>query len=392
MRPSATLLRAALLLGLVGAACQRTNVQTKDPDTCLGARCVEEAEAAIWEGEDAKAREPLTLLCEKKDAFQCFRLAQLHEEGRGGPVDLAKAAEYYETSCQLDYSEACEARYRLAAKGEGGPAVELEYAKKACDGGIRLACTRAGDLLHEGSGVPRDDNGAAVAYEKGCGLGDPEGCIRAGDLLFDPKGPWEKRARSLAAYLSACTGYNPRGCVRSGVAFYEGIGVDRSTERALTQFKKACDMSDDDGCSLVKQLDAAGGKQVPLELTATAKILNVTGVQVRGIACRLAEQGDEALTRAFAGIADQKLALDACAPDGAAVTMSWKGNKGKVQELKIDGAPRPIAACISAALRKAKSELPGPCKGVVLLGNPEAAVAAYEKANPPPPPPEDAGK
>ena len=371
--------RWSLLLALLGAACHKEATTAPGPDGCLGARCVEEAEAAIWEGEDAKAREPLTILCDKRDGFQCFRLAELHEKGRGGPVDLDQAAHYYEESCKLEHADGCERRYRLAAEGKGGPEVELEYALKGCDLGVRLACTYAGDLLHQGRGVSQDNRRAALAYEKGCGLGDPEGCIRAGDLLFDPKGPWEQQARSLAAYLSACTGYNSRGCVRSGVAFYDGVGVNRSEERAAAQFAKACDMSDDDGCHLAKQIAAAKGQRIALDLTTTADALESFGLEARDLACRLPEQGTPALAKILAALAANVDKLDACAPAGAALGVDLTLAKGRVTDVRLrDKLDKKTAECVTAALRRAKPPLDGACKLVVLLGDDAAAAQAYE--------------
>jgi TPR repeat protein len=362
-------------LVMTSPGCQKSGTPVAEPTGCFGARCVEEAEAALYYGDDAAAREPLALVCEKGDGFQCFRLAALYEEGRGGPVDLAKAAKAFEDACAADYSEGCERRYELAAKQEGGAEVELEFAIKACEGARRSGCTYAGDMMRDGRGVATDRARAADLYEKGCGLGDVDGCVRAGDLLLDPALPWESQARGIAAYIGGCVGYNSYACVRVGVAMYEGTGMPPTPDRAAAQFKKACEMSDEDGCHLTKQLEEAGGKTVALELTSTASVVQSGDLIAHELACRSSARGEEALRKALAGLSAFKPALDACTKSGVAVKMEWRSEKGKISGVKIPEDKR-LAGCVSAALRKARTPPILRCEGLILLGAPEEAAAA----------------
>ncbi|HGG58091.1 MAG TPA: sel1 repeat family protein, partial [Nannocystis exedens] len=172
--------------GVVVLGCHREKTEAPVDDGCMGAGCVEEAEAALWEGEEAAAREPLEKLCDDdNDAFSCFRLAVLHEEGLGGQKDIPKAAHYFERACELDHEEGCERRFELAAR-QNDTAAELEYAKQACEGGRPLGCMASAAILNEGRAGARDKEQAIELYEKACGVGDADGCAMAGDLLFDP--------------------------------------------------------------------------------------------------------------------------------------------------------------------------------------------------------------
>lgn len=375
------------MLLLAAAGCHKEPPPAPPEDgECSGARCVEEAEAKMYYRDYEGAREPLAAVCEKGDAFQCFRLAELHQHGRGGPVDLAKAAEIYENSCAHDYPEACERRSDLAREGQGGPAIELEFAVKACTGGRPVACTRAAQQLSAGRGVEADVVQATELFQKACKLGDVDGCNGAGDLLLDPEGSTEAKARGLAAYISACVGHSGYGCLKAGVAFHDGTGTKRDVDRAVQHFTRACEWSVPDGCHVAKQLAEAEGKPVELELTSAAAELGAGGLEARQLSCRMAEQGLPALSKVIAGVARSKDSLDECAKQGAALAVKWEFESGKFVAAKVVGrAPKTVKQCVTYVLRKkAKFSRTGSCEAVLLLGDPDgAAKALAARANAP---------
>lgn len=369
--------RLALVLLFAAVGCHKEASQAPQEDgECFGARCVEEAEAAMYYSDFEGAREPLAAVCERGDAFQCFRLAELHHHGKGGPVDLAQAASLYEAACANDNAEGCERRSALAREGHGGPAVELEFAIKACTGGRPLACTQAGQQLDGGRGVERDEVQAIALFEKGCKLGDIDGCTGAGDLLLaNPKGTVETRARGVAAYISGCVGHSGYGCLKAGIAFHEGVGIKRDVEKAAAHFKRACEWGEKDGCHVAQQLAEAEGAPVKLELTTAVAELARGGLEARDFSCRMSKQGLSALNGVLSSFARRKDALDACAKQGAAIGLSWEFADGKVQEAKIVGkTPSKVGKCVVWALRKVKLGNTGSCEAVLLLGDPEGAA------------------
>lgn len=347
-------------------------------DSCFGARCVEEAEAAMYYKDYDNAREPLTAVCEKNDGFQCFRLAELYQQGKGGPVDLAKAAEVYEKSCAADYPEACERRSDLARDGQGTPEIEYEYAVKACTGGRQLACTRAGQQLAAGRGVQSDLVQAIEMFQKGCKLGDIDGCTGAGDLLLLPQSSAEAKARGLTAFINACAGHSGYGCLKAGVAFHDGVGTKRDVTKAEQHFTRACEFQIADGCHVAQQLKDAGGKPVELELTSKVAELAAGGLQAHDLSCRMAAQGEPALSKVIAGVARGKDSLDSCAKDGAAVGVHWEFEDGKFREVKFIGrTPKKLKQCVAYVLRKkAKYSRNGSCEAVLLLGDSDGAAKA----------------
>ncbi|PCC69249.1 TPR repeat [Nannocystis exedens] len=367
-----------MLFSLALAGCHKESTQAPSGDeSCSGARCVEQAEAAMFYKDYDNAREPLTAVCERNDGFQCFRLAELYQTGRGGPVDLAKAAEVYEKSCAAEYPEACERRADMARDGTGTPQIELEYAIKACDGGRSAACTRAGLQLSAGRGVEADPVQAIELMQKGCKLGDIDGCTGVGDLLFAQDSA-DAKMRGVSAYINACVGHSAYGCFKAAIAFHEGTGTKRDVARAEQHFAKACEWQFDDACHAVKQLTEAAGKPVELELTTKAAELGAGGLQTRDLACRMVAQGEPALAKVVAGVAKSKESLDSCAKEGAAIAVRWEFENGKLLQAKVVGkAPKKLKECVAYVLRKkAKYSHSGTCSAVLLLGDPDGAAKA----------------
>lgn len=365
----------AVFVSLVSGCNREAPPEAPPSGPCDGARCVEMAEAALYYKDHAAAREPLTLVCDNKDGFACYRLAELYQHGKGGPVDLDKAAELFERSCEYEHFEGCDKRADLARAGTGTPAIELDFAVRGCEGRRPLACVAAGKQLSDGRGVDRDVPRAISMYEKGCGLGDVDGCSGAGDLLNDPAGTYETKARALTAYIAACRGNNGYGCLKVGLAMYEGLGVPRNEEKARTNFSRACEFNIKDGCSAIKQLDQAKGKEVDLALTTTAAQLGRDGFETRNLSCLMTDHGLPALGEVVASVARHKAALDACATDGAAVGVVLEFERGKVREARVKGkTPGKVSKCVKDTLQKVRLASEGKCEAVLLLGNPDGAA------------------
>lgn len=323
------------------------------------------------------AREPLTLVCEKKDGFQCFRLAELWQQGRGGPVDLTKAAKYYEDSCEYEHGEGCERRADLA-KDEtlGGAAVELQFAMKGCQHQRPAACQRAAEQFREGRGTERDEAKAIEFFEQACGLGETLGCTAAGDLWLRSS-KYDGKNRALSAFIRACTGHHPDGCLKVGIAFHDGIGTKPDIDKALQHFNKACEWGQQDGCHAAEQIKAADGKPVDLQLTTATPEITHNGMQIRDLSCRMSEQGPAALDKVMASVARWKQKLDKCAEKGGAVGIAWEFEGGRVREAKMtDRIGRRVGGCVIATLKKARMPATGTCQAVILVGEPEGATNA----------------
>ncbi|MCA9716536.1 MAG: sel1 repeat family protein [Myxococcales bacterium] len=392
MRSRDLLAISTITLSLAVFACKpKEEVVAPVDDSCRGATCVEEAEAALWEGNAAAAMEPLRKSCEpeddKGDAISCFNLAGLYYDGKGGEKSIEKSAKYFELACELTHEEACERRYELARKdGVGDDEVAMTYALKACEGGRRLGCMGAAEI--ERARMGEDKLKAAELYEKACALGEADGCAWAGDLLFnpDPKSNFEYKARALTAYNSACVGYNGHGCLRLALCMYHGIGTNPSVERARDQFKNACELGVEDGCVNQKRIDAAKGGDVTLRLTTERDELVANGVEAHEISCNMDEFGDEGLRGSLAAIARHKGKLNKCLKeDGAAVGIRWTFEDGRVKEVRGNGkGAKRYVGCVAKALKKKSVPGTGKCSGILLLGDQDVARAALPPKQPKP--------
>lgn len=365
-----------LVVLAAAAGCQKEAPTTAPTASgCTGARCVEEAEAAMFYGDHEHAREPLKAVCNGGDGFQCYRLAELYHHGKGGPVDIDMAVVRYEDACKYDYGEACERRAELAREGEGGPPVELEFEIKACKTQRPAACARAGQMLARGRGVEPDKDKAVDLFGEGCKLGEVDGCTGAADILSDPEGPADAKARSLALFISACTGHSGYGCLKVGLAFHNGDGAKQNLESARIHFAKACTYAEEDGCQAAKLLEASGGKPVDLVLTTRAAELAQDGLETRSVSCRMSDLGPHALGAVMSAVAANKPSLEACVTEGTTLAVAWDFDKGRVRDAKVrDKVPPKLSKCVVAALKKAKVDITGNCKAVLLLGDPEGAA------------------
>lgn len=325
------------------------------------------------------AREPLAAVCGNGDGFGCYRLAELHQLGRGGPVDLDKAATLYEESCAKEHADGCLRRSELARDGTGGPPIELDFNIKACMLGLAPACTKAGLQLDTARGVERDAPRAIEMYEKACGLGEVDGCTAVGDLLGAPETPPDAKSRALAAFIKACVGHSGYGCLRVGAAFNDGIGTQPDLEKARSHFARACEFSDQDGCRAAEQLTASPGKPITVELTTKADQLSSDGLEARSVSCRMNERGLPSLTEVLAVVARRKQKLDACAKYGLAVNVSWEFASGRVSEATLKGGSRKLGNCIKSALRWVQMPTTGSCQAVLLLGDPAGAAKSLAR-------------
>ena len=127
---------------------------------------------------------------------------------------------------------------------------------------------------------------------------------------------------------------------------------------------------------MTKQLEAAKGKTVALELTSSIDRWD-EDVPVRDLSCRMGEQGPMALGSVMGDVGRVKKKLDACASAGSALRVSWTFSKGRVREASVDkGGDDKINKCVVKALKKAKIGQNGRCTAKMLIGDLTAAEAA----------------
>jgi hypothetical protein len=120
----------------------------------------------------------------------------------------------------------------------------------------------------------------------------------------------------------------------------------------------------------------------PTKLTVNVSSLAVDGLEVRALQCSLAAGGLLAPVLVVGTLAQNKPALDACAPGGAAVDVTWRWEVGATRDVKSSFGPTPaVDACVTtvmSGLAPAQASLVGTCTARVLIGDPVAAKAAAD--------------
>lgn len=111
------------------------------------------------------------------------------------------------------------------------------------------------------------------------------------------------------------------------------------------------------------------------EVQVSVGEMSVDGLDVRALQCTLDKGGFLAAATVVGSLAQQREALDACAPEGAAFAVKWTWGAAAASE--VTGSSKPTAdACIQKALSTTQSSLNGQCTAVVLVGEDAAAAAA----------------
>jgi TPR repeat protein len=190
-------------------------------------------------------------------------LAEAYKEGRGVPLDEARAVELMRSVCDPEEPGSCGHLAWMIREGRG-VAHDLKEAARIFRADCEIAsasfgnawtCAAIGDMERDGLGVPKDEAAAerhaARAAEKarrGCDLADPWACFHLAMLLEQGRGVAKDPARALALERAACDQRIAFGCT--------WVGVHDKTESARF-LERGCDLGDGGACwHLANQLGA----------------------------------------------------------------------------------------------------------------------------------------
>lgn len=274
----------------------------------------------------------------------------------------------------------CETREACIAEGKakldkGDLVGARESDARACHLGDTPSCTNGGALYLE---LPADKGRAESLLAHACaeGKGDADGCAVLLGLHVDGKAtppdvllreadegcapgsddPRRKRARGEA-------------CAIAGHSYERGVGTAPSEERALAAYKKGCEMGHEPSCGLGRALVASIERRKEAEAPslmpgANLKVskLSGNGVTIDELACKTEGAaagmlGPLAIVSAFGSKHAQ---LDACAKGPTEVVLRWTAKNGTMSEVKAEGAPAPVAACVERTMARTKV-LPAAC-------------------------------
>ena len=127
----------------------------------------------------------------------CANLGAMYEEGWSVEVDLEKAREYYESTCN--------------ERAQAG-------------------CTDLGFLYEYGKGVPKNYARARRAYELACDAAD-EFCNELGCLYLAGHGVTKDEKRAASLYARACNAHVGRACLNLAQVQVSGSPPDIAASR-----------------------------------------------------------------------------------------------------------------------------------------------------------------
>lgn len=102
------------------------------------------------------------------------------------------------------------------------------------------------------------------------------------------------------------------------------------------------------------------------------------GFEARNLHCKLNVETRGAAGFIKAGLVDQDAELDACAPKGAAIEITWSYVSNAAQNVSVVAGNNTMAKCITKAMGGVRAGVDASCSAVLLLGDLTAATAAYD--------------
>jgi hypothetical protein len=102
------------------------------------------------------------------------------------------------------------------------------------------------------------------------------------------------------------------------------------------------------------------------------------GFEARDLHCTLETPTRGAAGYIAAGLVDADATLDACAPKGAAVEVSWAYISSMAQNVSVEAETSSLANCVMTAMASVRAGVDASCSAVLLIGDPAAAAAAYD--------------
>lgn len=108
------------------------------------------------------------------------------------------------------------------------------------------------------------------------------------------------------------------------------------------------------------------------------EVFSKDGFEARNLSCAINVPTRGADGYIAAGLVDADAALDACAPKGAAVQVSWEYLSGQAGNISVDATSSKLANCVAAAMGKVRAGVDASCSAVLLIGDAAGAAAAFE--------------
>jgi TPR repeat protein len=243
--------------------------------------------------------------CSLGDAEGCEYAGRMHVDGRGVERDLQGGIDRLLKACEGGVKLACTVGMRTMDKlgnRRGGDATpdttpvpqelrDIFAGQYQCLAGEAETCATIAGSFHYGrNGFPRDLAKADAAYTRGCALGNALSCNNLADALYYGDGAPRDTARACQIYDRACRLGEALGCGNFGFCFERGDGVAHDIARARELYRQSCSANQVYSC-LHLEMMAAQGRGAP------ADVDRALDQWLKGC-----EQRREAKSCAFAGV------------------------------------------------------------------------------------------
>jgi TPR repeat protein len=190
------------------------------------------------------AAELRSLACRRGHVRSCSELARQLREGRGVPVDWARALALDRKACRLGYSYGCAAAASsLRQRHDLREARRL--AARSCAQGSGWGCNLEGIMLELGEGA-FDPARAAARYQAACDDPFPAGCHNLSRLLSAGYGVPSDVWRARALLREACEDEYAPACLEEARWLTES--AQRHPQDAVGFLEQACALGQDAGC------------------------------------------------------------------------------------------------------------------------------------------------
>lgn len=207
-----------------------------------------------------KARQMFAQGCKLGEAQACHLLVPMLLEGRGGPRDLASAAQVSQHLCGAGSGQGCSWQANVLARntsrGEFVDPAKLGDVRslyvKACGMGAMDGCGQAGALLATGTGGPSDPKRGYALLERACAADQWQACANLAVMSRDGLAHDADDAAARAHFESACDGGIASACNDLGIMWMQmsdrGEG-EQWRDPALRAFVRGCEIGEAGGCS-----------------------------------------------------------------------------------------------------------------------------------------------
>lgn len=149
-------------------------------------------------------REDVFQECDNGNQSSCKAALKLYLDPTSIKRNFLKAENILSKYCNEGDLDACAYAGDLNSKGGDGLNINyfksFELFKKACDGGLAIACINVGKLYQNGQGTRLDLEKAAEYFGKACDAKYDEGCKRYSQLKTPPSFQQTKNDTSSADY------------------------------------------------------------------------------------------------------------------------------------------------------------------------------------------------